>query len=90
MWQQLIVGILVAAALLMALWKLPGKATRLRYVSWMRRLSGGRGPLARLAWRLEGQLRRDESACAGCSAADSHRPPGAAPGAGPRVGSRRS
>jgi hypothetical protein len=77
-WQMLLVGIIVAAALLFAIWRLPGKATRLRYVSWMRRLSGGRGPLARLAWRFESQLRRDDSPCSGCSAADSHAPPRAA------------
>lgn len=70
--QQLLVGIIVVAAVLFAAWRLPGRATRLRYVAWMKRLSGGRGPLARLAWRLEGRLRRDESACSGCSAASDH------------------
>lgn len=70
--QQLLVGIIVVAAVLFAAWRLPGRATRLRYVAWMKRISGGRGPLARLAWRLEGRLRRDESACSGCSAASDH------------------
>jgi len=74
MGQHLVVGIIVAAAVLFALWRLPGRATRLRYVGWLRRLSGGNGRLARLAWRLEGRLRREESACSGCSAADEHAP----------------
>jgi hypothetical protein len=78
-WQPILVGIIVTAALLFAIWRLPGKATRLRYVSWIRRLSGGRGPLARLAWRLEARLRRDDSPCAGCSAADSRPNSSAAP-----------
>ena len=68
-WQRILVGLIVAAALLFALWRLPGQATRLRYVQWMRGISGGRGPLARLAWRLEARLRRDQSACSGCSGA---------------------
>jgi hypothetical protein len=74
MFQQVLVGIIVSAAMLFALWRLPGRATRLRYVGWLRRLSGGHGPLGRLAWRLEGRLRREESACSGCSAADEHTP----------------
>jgi hypothetical protein len=74
MGQQLAVGVIVAAAVLFALWRVPGRSTRLRYVGWMKRLSGGHGPLARLAWRLEGRLRREDSACSGCSAADEHTP----------------
>jgi hypothetical protein len=73
-WQLFLVGIIVAAALVFAIWRLPGRATRLRLVYGMKRLSGGRGPLARLALHLEARLRSDGSACAGCSAADSHRP----------------
>ena len=73
-WQQILVGIIVTAALLFAAWRLPGRATRRRYVGWMKRLSGGHGPLARLAWRLEGRLRREESACSGCSASSDHLP----------------
>lgn len=73
--QQVIVGIIVALAVLFAAWRLPGRATRLRYVGWIRRLSGGHGPLARLAWRLEARLRREESACSGCSASADHVPP---------------
>jgi len=70
--QQVLVGFIVAAAVLFAAWRLPGRATRLRYVAWMTRLSGGHGPLARLAWRLEGRLRREDSACSGCSASGDH------------------
>ena len=72
--QQILVVVIVAAALLFAAWRLPGTATRLRYVSWMKRIAGGRGPLLRLALRLEARLRRDQPACAGCSAAADHRP----------------
>jgi hypothetical protein len=67
-WQQILVGIIVTAALLFAAWRLPGRATRLRYVGWMKRLSAGHGPLARLVWRLEGRLRREDSPCSGCKA----------------------
>lgn len=74
-WQQLLVGLIVAAAALFALWRLPGAATRLRYVAALKRLSRGRGPLAQLARRLEARERRDASACSGCSAAESHLPP---------------
>lgn len=72
-WQQLAVTLIVVAAALFALWRLPGGAMRLRYVRGLKWLSGGSGPLARLAWRLEGRLRRAESPCSGCSAADSGR-----------------
>jgi hypothetical protein len=61
-------------ALFFAAWRLPGTATRLRYVGWMKRLSGGHGPFGRLAWRLEGRLRRDDSACSGCSVSADHAP----------------
>jgi hypothetical protein len=74
MLQQLVVGIIVAMALLFAAWRLPGTATRLRYVGWMKRISGGQGPIGRLAWRLEGRLRRDDSACSGCSVSADHAP----------------
>lgn len=74
-WQGLVVAVIVVLAVLFALWRLPGSATRLRYVGWMKRLSGGHGPLAWLGRRLEARMRRDESACSGCSAsADHHRP----------------
>lgn len=74
-WQQLVVGGIVTAALLYVAWRLPGQAMRLRYVGWMKALAGGRGPLARLAWRLEARLRSGGAACSGCSAsADPRRP----------------
>ena len=74
-WQGLVVAVIVALAGLFALWRLPGTATRLRYVGWMKRLSAGRGPLGWLAGRLEARTRRDESACSGCSASADHRRP---------------
>jgi hypothetical protein len=74
-WQQLLVGIIVGAALLFAAWRLPGTATRLRYIGWMKRLAREHGPLARLARWLETRLRRKESACAGCSAAEDPKHP---------------
>lgn len=74
-WQGLLVALIVVLAMLFALWRLPGTATRLRYVGWMKRLSRGRGPLAWLALRLEARLRRDASACSGCSASAEHRRP---------------
>lgn len=86
MWQQFLVGIIVALAVLFAAWRLPGRATRLRYLGWMKRLSGGHGVLGRLAWRLEGKLRREDSACAGCSVSADHLPPpgGRTPGSARR------
>ncbi|MBK6672438.1 MAG: hypothetical protein IPG49_02800 [Proteobacteria bacterium] len=74
-WQSLVVALIVALAVLFALWRLPGSATRLRYVGWMKRLSGGHGPLARLALRLEARTMRGQSACSGCSASADHRRP---------------
>lgn len=73
-WQATLVGIIVVAAVLFAAWRLPGAATRMRFVSLLKRLSGERGLLAGLARRLESGERRDGSACSGCSAAGSHPP----------------
>jgi hypothetical protein len=91
MLQQVVVGIIVAMALLFAAWRLPGTATRLRYVDWMKRLSGGHGPIGRLAWRLEGRLRRDDSACSGCSVSADHAPgaPGGTKAPASRAASQR-
>jgi hypothetical protein len=74
-WQGVVVALIVALALLFALWRLPGTAARLRYVGWLKQLSHSRGPLGWLALRLEARIRRSESACSGCSAENDHRHP---------------
>lgn len=67
MWvQQLLVVIMVSAALLFALWRLPGDATRWRYVAWLRRIDARRGPLAWLVRTLEARLQRGGGGCAAC------------------------
>jgi hypothetical protein len=77
MWMQnLLVALIVMAALLFALWRLPGLAMRRRYVRWLARLGGpGDNLLTRLAARLGARL--DEAAraggCAGCETGPSHR-----------------
>lgn len=78
MWlQYLVVAVIVVAAALFAVWRLPGNATRRRYVAALRRLGGGRGPLHRLALALDSRLARSEGGCAGCSSAAE---PGRVPG----------
>jgi hypothetical protein len=79
MLQNLLVGVIVVGALVYAIWRLPGDATRLRYVAWMKRAGGGRGPLQRLALRLEKGL-DGGSACGGCSGAGDHVEKRAQPG----------
>ena len=77
MWiQYLLVGLIVAAAVLFAIWRLPGNPTRRRYVSLLRRLGGGRGPLHGMASRLEARIARSEGAsgCSSCSSAGEHQP----------------
>jgi len=85
MWlQYLLVAIIVLAALLFAIWRLPGNPTRRRYIAGLRRLSGGGGALNRLASRLEARITRAEgkSACSSCGSAGDHgkAPPGQRPG----------
>jgi hypothetical protein len=85
MWlQYLLVAVIVLAAVLFAIWRLPGNPTRRRYIASLRRLSGGQGPLNRLALRLEARMARAEgsSACSSCSSAGDHgkAPPGPRPG----------
>jgi hypothetical protein len=77
MWMQnLLVALIVLLALLFAIWRLPGSATRLRYVAWLKRRGGERNPLRRLGQRLEARLLRAEGgACSGCSAAGKHGEP---------------
>ena len=81
MWQYVIVTLIVLAAVLFAIWRLPGNATRRRYIAALRRLSGGRGALNHLALRLERRVARAEGAsgCGNCSSAADHgqapRPP---------------
>jgi len=70
MWiQYLLVGLIVVAAVLFAIWRLPGNATRRRYVAGLRRLGGGRGVLNGLADALGARIARAEAAsgCASCS-----------------------
>ena len=77
MWiQYVLVGLIVAAAVLFAIWRLPGNATRRRYVAGLRRLGGGRGALHALAGLLEARIERSEAAsgCSGCNSAGEHRP----------------
>lgn len=72
MWiQYLLVGLIVAGALLFAIWRLPGNATRRRYAAGLRRLGKGRGPLAGLADVLDARIARAEAAagCASCGSA---------------------
>jgi hypothetical protein len=80
MLQNLLVGVIVLGALVYAIWRLPGNATRLRYVAWMKRAAGGSGPLQWLALRLEKGLGTG-SACAGCSSAADHAVKPSGPGA---------
>lgn len=76
MWlQNLLVAMIVLLAVLFAVWRLPGAATRLRYTAWLKRRGGPRNPLYRLGQWLESRVLRAEggSACSGCSAAAEHR-----------------
>lgn len=63
--QYILVGVIVVAALLFAIWRVPGNATRQRYV---RLLDAAGGPLAVLAARLQRRLdrARGAGACADC------------------------
>ena len=68
MWiQYVLVGLIVAAAVLFAIWRLPGNATRRRYVAGLRRLGGGRGALHALAGLLEARIERSEAASSAVS-----------------------
>ena len=79
MWiQYLLVGLIVAAAVLFAIWRLPGNATRRRYVSALRHIGGDRGILAGLAGTLERRIARAEAA-AGCASCGSAGGPAQAP-----------
>jgi hypothetical protein len=78
MWfQNLLVGIIVLLAALFAAWRLPGAATRLRYLAWLKSRSRGQGMLHRWAMRREALILQSEagSACSGCSAKDGPAPP---------------
>jgi hypothetical protein len=72
--QNLLVAMIVLLAVLFAVWRLPGAATRLRYAAWLKRRGGQRNPLHRLGQWLESRILRAEggSACSGCSAAGDH------------------
>jgi hypothetical protein len=71
MWiQYLLVTLIVVAALLFALWRLPGNVTRRRYTAALRRLGGGHGALNGLANALDARIARAEAA-AGCSSCSS-------------------
>lgn len=79
MWiQYLLVGLIVVAAVLFAIWRLPGNATRRRYVAGLRWLGRGRGALDGLANVLEARIVRAEAA-AGCASCGSSGGPGKAP-----------
>ena len=77
MWQYVIVAFIVLAAVLFAIWRLPGDATRRRYIAALRRVSRGRGPIERLALRLEGRISpaKGLAACSNCSSAADHDKP---------------
>ena len=77
MWQYVLVTLIVLAATLFAIWRLPGDATRRHYISVLRRVSGGRGPLDHLALRLERRISRAAglAACSNCSSAADHDKP---------------
>ena len=77
MWQYVLVTLIVLAATLFAIWRLPGDATRRRYIALMRRVSGGRGALNNLALRLESRIARagGPSACSNCSSSADHDKP---------------
>jgi hypothetical protein len=64
--QYMLVGVIVTAALLFAIWRLPGHATRQRYVHL---LQAAGGPLAVIGGRLQRRLDRARGggACADCS-----------------------
>ena len=74
MWQYVLVTLIVLAAVLFAIWRLPGDATRRRYIAALRRLSGGHGALNHLALRLESRIApaKGASACGNCSSAADH------------------
>jgi len=69
--QQVIVILIVLAALIYAVYRLPGAATRLRYAALLKRVG-----LRALGARLEARELKAITAggCAACSARDSHRP----------------
>lgn len=76
MWMQnLLVALIVTAAALFAVWRLPGNATRLRYAAWLKKLGGGGGILHALGLRLEARVMRAMAAsgCANCGSAGEHR-----------------
>lgn len=66
--QYVVVGAIVVAALLFAIWRLPGHATRQRIVLL---LAAAGGPLGFIAARLQRRLDRvrGAGACGSCSAA---------------------
>jgi hypothetical protein len=68
MWiQHLLVVFIVLAAGLSATWRLSGNSTRLRWVTMLKSVAGTRGPVQRLAVRLETRLRAQmSSGCSNC------------------------
>lgn len=77
MWlQNLLAGIIVLLAAVFAAWRLPGNATQLRYLRWLKRHSREQNMLHRWAARREAGILRAQgtSACSGCSAGSDHAP----------------
>ncbi|HXC59412.1 MAG TPA: hypothetical protein VN645_08845 [Steroidobacteraceae bacterium] len=76
MWlQDLLVGIIVLLAAVFAAWRLPGNATRLRYLRWLKRHSGEKNIVHRWAGQREMRiLGTVGGACSGCSAEGDHQP----------------
>jgi hypothetical protein len=75
--QQILVALIVIAAALFALWRLPGTATRLRYAAGLKRVG-----LVALGTRLEARVLRSATlgGCKACSSTTQrlqHREPGA-------------
>ena len=77
MWlQNLLVGLIVMLAVVFAAWRLPGNATRLRYLRWLKRHCAVQNALHRWATKREALILRTQggSACSGCSAEGDHQP----------------
>ena len=72
MLQQILVFSIVVAAAVLAAWRLPGAATRLRYARALQKIG-----LRRLGERLAARELRALAAggCAACSSRDTHVPP---------------
>lgn len=75
--QQALVVLIVVAAAILAVWRLPGAATRLRMARALQRWGGERTWLGRFGSRLAARELRAITAggCAACSSRDTHAPP---------------